>query len=153
MTVYFVRHAKAGSRANWDGDDIDRPLSANGWHQARMVGAKLAKRSPSALYASPYLRCVQSLEPLAELCDLEIIADDRLAEGGSFEQVLILLAEAPDDAVLCSHGDVIPETIAALQRRGCRILNQPDWRKATVWRLERSLSGEFETARVTPPPA
>ncbi len=153
MTVYFVRHAKAGSRSNWDGDDIDRPLSANGWHQARLVGAKLAKRSPSALYSSPYLRCVQSLEPLAELCDLEIIADDRLAEGGSFEQVLILLAEAPDDAVLCSHGDVIPETIAALQRRGCRILNQPDWRKATVWRLERSRSGEFETARVTPPPA
>ncbi len=153
MTVYFVRHAKAGSRSNWDDDDIDRPLSANGWHQARLVGAKLAKRSPSALYASPYLRCVQSLEPLAELSGLEIIADDRLAEGGSFEQVLILLAEAPDDAVLCSHGDVIPETIAALQRRGCRILNQPDWRKATVWRLERSPSGEFETARVTPPPA
>lgn len=153
MTVYFVRHAKAGSRSNWDGDDIDRPLSSNGWHQARMVGAKLAKRSPSALYASPFLRCVQSLEPLAELCGLEVIADDRLAEGGSFEQVLILLADVPDGAVLCSHGDVIPETIAALQRRGCRILNQPDWRKATVWRLERSLSGEFETARVTPPPA
>ena len=47
MTIYFVRHAKAGSRSNWDGEDVDRPLSNNGWHQARLVGAKLAKRSPS----------------------------------------------------------------------------------------------------------
>ena len=152
MTIYFVRHAKAGSRSNWDGEDVDRPLSSNGWHQARLVGAKLAKRSPSALITSPYVRCVQTLEPLAELCDLDVVTDERLAEGGSFEAVLDLLAEVPDGAVLCSHGDIIPDTMAALQRRGCRVLNQPDWRKATVWRLERSATGEFETAKVTSPP-
>ncbi len=152
-TIYLVRHAKAGSRSVWDGEDVDRPLSSNGWHQARLIGAKLAKRSPSALYSSPFLRCIQTLEPLSELCDLEVVGDDRLAEGGSFEQMLVLLAEVPDGAVLCSHGDVIPETIAALQRRGLTVQNQPDWRKATVWRLERTPAGEFETARVTSPPA
>ena len=153
MALYLVRHAKAGSRSNWDGDDVDRPLSSNGWHQARLLGAKLAKRSPSILLASPYVRCMQTLQPLAELCDLEVVADDRLAEDGPFEPVLDLLAEVPDGAVLCSHGDIIPATIAALQRRGCRIVNQPDWRKATVWRLERTATGEFDTAKVTSPPS
>jgi 8-oxo-dGTP diphosphatase len=153
MTIYLVRHAKAGSRSNSTGDDLDRPLSNKGWHQARLIGATLGACSPSALYASPYLRCMQTLEPLAELCDLEVMVDGRLSEGGAFEAVLDLLADVPDGAVLCSHGDVIPDTITALQRRGCRILNEPDWRKATVWQLERSSTGTFDTAQVTSPPA
>ncbi len=153
MTIYFVRHAKAGSRSNWIGDDLERPLSSKGWHQARLIGAKLGACSPSALYSSPYVRCVQTLEPLAGLCDLEVVADARLCEGGAFEPVLDLLAEVPDGAVLCSHGDVIADTIIALQRRGCRILTEPDWSKATVWWLERTSAGAFDTAKVTSPPA
>jgi 8-oxo-dGTP diphosphatase len=153
VTLYIVRHAKAGSRSNFDGDDIDRPLSSNGWHQAKLLGAKLATRSPTALIASPFIRCIQTLEPLAELCDLDVRTDDRLAEDQPFEPVLELLAEVADGTVLCSHGDIIPATMAALQRRGCRFLNEPDWRKATVWRLERTATGEFESAKVTSPPS
>lgn len=153
MTLYLVRHAKAGSRSNWDGDDRERPLSANGWHQARLLAAKLASRSPSALLSSPYVRCLQTLQPLAERCDLEVLSDPRLAEGEPFESALDLLAEVPDGAVLCSHGDLIPETMAALERRGCRIVGVPDWRKATVWRIERTAAGEYASAKVWPPPA
>ena len=35
MTVYLVRHAKAGSRKGWSGDDEHRPLSKAGRAQAR----------------------------------------------------------------------------------------------------------------------
>ena len=35
MTVYLVRHAKAGERGVWDGDDQLRPLSGRGHLQAR----------------------------------------------------------------------------------------------------------------------
>ncbi len=153
MPLFLVRHAKAGSRSNWDGDDVERPLSQNGWRQARLLGAKLARRSPSLLVSSPYLRCVQTLEPLAELCELEVTVDKRLEEAQAFEPVLDLLAEVPDRAVLCSHGDLIPDTIAALQRRGCELLTPADWRKATVWRLERAATGEIVSAKVTAPPA
>ncbi|MFN8021890.1 MAG: phosphoglycerate mutase family protein [Acidimicrobiales bacterium] len=152
MTIYLVRHAKAGSRDRWEGDDALRPLSGKGREQARRIGEALAGEGVTALVSSPYVRCVQTLEPLGERCDLEVVPDARLAEETPFEQVLDLLAEVPDGAVLCSHGDVIPDTMAALERRGCRIDGRADWRKATVWRLERDADGSFVAASVTPPP-
>ena len=54
--------------------------------------------------------------------------------------------------MLCSHGDVVPETSAALQRRGCEILTKPDWRKGTIWTIERSADGNFVSASVWGPP-
>lgn len=153
MTVYLVRHAKAGSRDRWEGDDIVRPLSNKGREQARLVAEGLAGEVVTALYSSPYVRCVQTLEPLGALLDLEVVPEPRLAEETPFERVLELLAEVPDGAVLCSHGDVIPDTMAALERRGCRIEGPADWRKATVWRLERTAAGDWVSASVTPPPS
>jgi 8-oxo-dGTP diphosphatase len=152
MTVFFVRHAKAGSRSSWDGDDRKRPLTSAGWEQAERLADRLAELAPSTLVSSPYLRCIETLEPLSERLDLGIVLDDRLAEETPFEEVLALLDAAPDGAVLCSHGDVIPEAIAALQRRGLHVRTEPDWRKATVWLLERDGQGTYVDAIVWPPP-
>lgn len=150
--LYLVRHAKAGERRLWTGDDLDRPLSKKGWKQAREVGTRLAKNSPIALYSSPYVRCVQTLEPLGELVGLAIEVDQRLCEDEPFEPVLDLLAEAPAGSVLCSHGDVIPNTLQALQRRGMDVTTHPDWRKASTWVLKRNKKGQIVTAKVWPPP-
>jgi hypothetical protein len=54
--------------------------------------------------------------------------------------------------VLCSHGDVIPDVMAALQRRRAEIIGDPDWRKGTVWVLARE-DGEVTEASVWAPPA
>jgi phosphohistidine phosphatase SixA len=152
VSIYLVRHGKAGSRSHWHDDDLLRPLSKNGWKQAEAIAERLASRGPSALFSSPFTRCRQTLEPLATALDLEIVDDKRLGEGHTFEDVVELLTTVPDGAVLCSHGDVIPDVIAALQRRGCAIDSHPDWRKGTVWTLERSPDGEFVRAKVWGPP-
>jgi len=153
MSIFLVRHAKAGSRSNWEGDDLLRPLSPNGWKQAQALAKRLRKEGVTTLSSSPYLRCRQTLEPLGALLDLDVRDDERLREGEPFDGAIDLLGSVADGAVLCSHGDVIPETIAALQRRGCAISMPADWRKATVWTIERSADGEFLSAVVTPPPA
>lgn len=150
--VYLVRHAKAGSRSDWDDEDELRPLSKNGWEQAAAIAQRLASRAPSSLLTSPYLRCRQTLEPLAALTDLSVIEEIRLSEGAPFAPVVDLLAAIPADAVLCSHGDIIPQTIAALQRRGCHISTPADWRKGTIWTIER-IGGEFGRAKVWSPPS
>ncbi len=108
----------------------------------------------SSLLSSPFVRCVQTLEPLAESIGASVKTMEELAEGSSFEVVLDLLRTVPEDAVLCSHGDVIPDTIAALIRRGCQIVGKPDWRKATVWLLQRSDDPNviISQAAVWPPP-
>ena len=76
----------------------------------------------------------------------------RLSEAMGFEGALALLAELPDGSVLCSHGDVIPDTMAALQRRGCTIVGEPNWRKGSVWVLQRDGEGEVVEATAWPPP-
>jgi 8-oxo-dGTP diphosphatase len=153
VSIFVVRHAKAGSRDKWDGDDRDRPLSGRGWTQARTIGKRLRRERVTGLYSSPYVRCMQSLVPLGEHLGLDVVADDRLAEGVSFEASLDLLAEAGDGAVLCSHGDVILELLNALVRRGTEFVTPPDWRKGSICILDApDADGRIATAVVEPPP-
>lgn len=147
----MVRHAKAGSRHSWAGRDLVRPLSKRGWAQAEALADRFGGAPVTALISSPFTRCVQTLEPLADRLGLTVETDDRLAEGAAFEQALTLLAEAGEGAVLCSHGDVVPDLITALQRRGMVIDTPPDWRKATVWVLERT-GDHVVRGSVEPPP-
>ena len=150
--VYLVRHAKAGERRVWEGSDVERPLSSKGWKQARSVSARLAKMGASSLYSSPYVRCVQTLEPLSELIGTDIVLDERLEEDRPFEPVLDLLGEVDSGAVLCSHGDIIPAVLQALVRRGLEVESEADWRKATVWVLKRK-GDRITRGKVWPPPA
>ncbi len=136
-TIYLVRHAKAGERRLWTGDDVDRPLSKRGWRQSEAVGVRLAKKGATALYSSGYIRCVQTLEPLGKLIGAEINIEARLFEDEPFEPVLDLLGEVENGAVLCSHGDIIPATIQALHRRGMVVETPADWGKSSVWVLRR----------------
>jgi len=149
-TIYLVRHAKAGERRVWQGDDELRPLSKHGWKQAEAISKRLAKHA-TELYSSPYVRCVQSLEPLAKRIGAAIHDEQRLGEGVPFEPVLDLLNEVDDGAVLCSHGDIIPEVIQALARRGMEVQTPPDWRKASIWVLKRK-GDHIAKGKVWPPP-
>lgn len=152
MPIYLVRHAKAGERRTWDGDDVDRPLSSAGWRQSAALAERLARKDPSVLLSSPYVRCVQTLEPLGLAIDVPVTVEQRLCEDEPFEPVLDLLGEVPDRAVLCSHGDIIPAAIRALVRRGMDVVSEPEWRKASVWVVKRSARGRFSRAKAWPPP-
>lgn len=152
MSIYLVRHAKAGSRHHWDDDDRLRPLSARGKDQAESLGRRLQPLATGSLISSPYLRCVQTLECLAERLGKVVETDVRLAEGARFGGLTDMLADVPDGSVLCSHGDVIPETMMALERRGCEFTTEPDWRKASTWVLDRDEHGRVVSAACWPPP-
>ena len=150
--VYVLRHAKAGTRERWPGDDIDRPLTKNGWLQAHALADRLADAGAAAvLLSSPYVRCMQTLEPLAERLGTKVVADDRLTEGVPFEPLLALVESTPTGSVLCSHGDIIPDLIGALHRRGAHLTTDADWRKAAVWVLHRERH-KIDSLACWPPP-
>lgn len=151
MTIYIVRHAKAGKRSEWHDDDNLRPLSKTGWKQAELVAEQLKKLSITSLISSPATRCVQTLEPLAQLTKLKLEIDKRLLEHGDVADMLEIAEEVEDSTVLSSHGDMIPELIKTLERRGMKIESKPDWRKASVWVIERTNRG-FKSATAWPPP-
>ena len=156
MPLYLVRHAKAGSRSDFDGDDIDRPLTNSGRRQADELCRRLSAVSPSVVVSSPYRRCIETVKPLAVAIDIAITPDQRLAELGSDHakpdtSLFDLLYSLPDHAVVCSHGDVIPALIEALGASGMRVQGAPEWGKGSVWVLERH-EGRFVTAHAWAPP-
>jgi len=150
--LYLVRHAKAGSRHDFSGNDRLRPLSNAGSRQADALVERLVEAGVKHFVSSPYIRCVQTLEPTAAAVGAKVETDERLSEGHSSAAVLELIGEMPDGSAICSHGDVIPETIEALERRGCEFLSEPDWRKGSVWVLDRGPDGEIVSAEAWPPP-
>ncbi len=150
--LYLVRHAKAGSRSRWDEDDRLRPLTPAGHRQAVAIAERLAEHTTGGrLLSSPFQRCVETLQPLAKATGIAIETDERLSEGAIVGPVLELLATLPEGSVLCSHGDVIPDTMQALQRRGTEFRGEPDWRKGSVWVLRRE-DGVITRAKAWAPP-
>ena len=151
MPLYVVRHAHAGSRSAWLEDDRLRPLSNKGL-QAKAIAERIAPLGPSVLLTSPYLRCQQTLEPLGELCGLTVQHDARLEEDSPLERSLAAIEDAPDNAVLCSHGDVIPDFVNGLIRRGMDMNNAPlALRKASTFVLHH-VNGLFTHAEYWEPP-
>jgi 8-oxo-dGTP diphosphatase len=150
--LYLLRHAKAGERRLWQGDDLHRPLSPKGWKQSELLAERLAALGVSTLHSSPYVRCVQTIEPLASRLERSIAIETWLCEDEPVEPLLTMLGEVPDGAVMSTHGDLIPAAIIALERRGIEIRTPPDWRKATVWVLKRNKNAQIVQATVWPPP-
>lgn len=151
--IFLVRHAKAGDRLHNAHDDRKRPLSKQGWVQAEALADTLvAAGATGPLLSSPFTRCRQTLEPLGKHLGIEVARDPCLGEAQDFQPMLALMEATPDGTVLCSHGDMIPDMIAGLQRRGCKIMNAPQWKKGSVWALERDDDGNFLTATAWAPP-
>jgi 8-oxo-dGTP diphosphatase len=152
VSVYLVRHAKAGSRRNWSGKDAQRPLSKPGHRQADQLVSLLAAAELTRIVSSPYVRCVQTVEPLAAACGLTVDLTDALAEGATVAEAAALLDKlAREQAVLCSHGDVIGDLLMHLADCGIRI---GDFRleKGSVWVLDTD-DGRVTRARYLPPPS
>ena len=152
VTIYLIRHGQAGTRKSWDGNDRERPLSERGEVQAEALVQQLGNRPIKRILSSPFPRCLQTVTPLAKHVGLEVEADDRLAEGRPFLPVIELVETLPDDSVLCSHGDLIPDVMDALVRRGLETVGSHDGRKAARWEIERHDAGQPWIAHAEPPP-
>jgi 8-oxo-dGTP diphosphatase len=113
VSVILLRHASAGDRAAWTGDDRLRPLDERGREQALALADRLRARGVERVLSSPYVRCTQTVAPLG----LEIVPDERLAEGAPIEEILELLNSA-EATVACTHGDVIEAVLGHGLRKG-----------------------------------
>jgi phosphohistidine phosphatase SixA len=117
VSVILLRHASAGDRRAWSGDDLLRPLDERGRAQAVALRDVLRAHGVQRVFSSPYVRCMQTVAPLG----LEIVPDDRLAEGAPAEATRNLLRNL-DDAVACTHGDVIEAVAGRSLKKGAAIV-------------------------------
>jgi 8-oxo-dGTP diphosphatase len=150
MDVFVVRHAKAGSRRRFEGDDRLRPLSRNGRPQADGLVELLGRRGVTRLLSSPYTRCIETLEPLAASLGLDVEQEEALAEGADWSRALRIVERAPAPIALCSHGDVIGDLMHHLATRGVP-LDDNRIEKGSTWVLQVE-EGDVVKARYLAPP-
>ena len=152
-TFYAVRHAKAGSRSEWTGDDRRRPLNKKGLEQAEKLVSLLARYPIAAIYSSGYLRCVQTVRPLARTRKLEVKVSPSLEEGHGLEGLTEFLGDRSlDDVVLSTHGDIIDELVEDLVVREVIGPGEGGIDKGATWLLEADEHGVAVRARYIPAP-
>lgn len=79
-SVLLVRHARAGHRESFAGNDIHRPLDAKGRKQAQALVAELLPFGPGAVHSAPLERCVATVAPLAAAVHSAVAMEPLLAE-------------------------------------------------------------------------
>lgn len=107
MQLLFLRHGPAESKSGWSGDDVDRPLTADGKLLVTDVACSLPRLNtrPDLILASPLVRARETAEIVAAcLAAPEVVIDKRLAPGFGLKQLEKVVRDHADVAVLMLVG-------------------------------------------------
>jgi phosphohistidine phosphatase SixA len=116
--VLIIRHAAAGDRDEWEGDDRLRPLDAQGLSQASALAELVDGYEIGRVLSSPAVRCVQTVEPLAQARGLEIeVRDELVEERQGQEGAQLARSLLGEDVALCVHGGLSEAAFGESQKK------------------------------------
>lgn len=150
--LYLFRHTTAGERSRWKGRDEDRSLTKKGWREADAIAGSLADAGIERILSSPYERCVQSVKPLAKLIKAPVEISPLLGEEPDLDAAYALVdGLIGTNALICSHGDVIPALINRMMWAGLTLDSRFYCSKGSIWVVGVE-EGKFTNAHYRPPP-
>lgn len=120
FAIVALRHGKAVPAEDWDGLDATRPLMQRGEIQSMSVSHGVAAFRPRRLISSTAERCLRTIAPTARVTGLpveqeHVISQDAYRSGGkAVREVVADRIRDRETVVLCSHGPVLPQIIAAV---------------------------------------
>lgn len=141
--MLLLRHASAGERLSSPGVDRFRRLDEAGRHVARQLVWAFADLEITRIVSSPLARCVESVVPLAESRRLVVENRWELAPDVNIDDVITLLVDLPDTAVVCTHREVFEKLLGW----------DTTCEKGAAWVLERNGDEFVPTLYLTPPVA
>jgi 8-oxo-(d)GTP phosphatase len=139
VPLVFLRHASAGHKGSWPGDDLDRPLDARGAADADRLAGLLSCFAPARVISSAAERCVATVRPYAALTGSAVALEPAFTVGLAEQDAGIPAAGTPAagaagtagpagagvataavadivaagmPAVICAHGENLPPLIA-----------------------------------------
>lgn len=141
QTMLVVRHATAGRKARYHGDDRLRPLDKKGRAQAESLVPLLHAFGGETVYAADRVRCAQTVEPFAFDRGLPIANEPALTEEAysadpdAAHERFLEIARAGGTPVVCSQGKVIPYVIDWWCKRDGLKPDKSRNRKGSTWVL------------------
>jgi phosphohistidine phosphatase len=157
VELYFLRHGVAAPRADWEGDDSQRPLTEQGREEVARMAGVLARLAPAlnAIVTSPYLRSSETAEIVAQHLNLQdkVVQDDRLGPGFDAGRLGKLLKKFPEAKalVLVGHEPDFTRTISeltggrvVLKKGGMAYVESADAspkRGVLVWLVQPGITG------------
>ncbi len=150
-TCVLVRHASAGDRRTWEGDDDLRPLDAKGKKQAQALVDVLTGFGIKRVISADPVRCTQTVEPFAEAAGLDLRVTKAFGEVGYADNpdatldMWLELVSSGVPTVVCSQGGAIPDLMErCFYEQGWRPSRDTHTKKGAYWVLT------FEQGSPTP---
>jgi 8-oxo-dGTP diphosphatase len=118
--VVVVRHAKAGKRSEWPGDDDLRPLDKAGRRQARGLAGFLPAFAPTRVVSADRTRCVQTVEPFAQAAGLDVELEPAFSDEAYLDDPqtaaarLLDVTKSAPAVVISSQGTAVPGLVSRL---------------------------------------
>jgi 8-oxo-dGTP diphosphatase len=142
-SAHLIRHAKAKKRLEWTELDELRPLTKRGRREAEALAERLRDEPFARLVSSPYVRCVQTLGPLALATELPIETTELLSEGSDAAAVLELIVSLArnEPIACCTHGDVLFDVVRTVANADIPLEGPFDVPVASAWILELGPNG------------
>ena len=140
-TLLLVRHARAGKKRRWKGDDALRPLDSDGTAQAQRLAAVAPCYEPTRIASADLLRCADTVRPVSLNLGVAIDIEPRLgrdaysADPRSTVDWVREQIAAGGTTMLCSQGEVIPDLMTRLAAHSRIKLRRQPTRKGSVWAL------------------
>ncbi|OZC45137.1 NUDIX hydrolase [Rhodococcus sp. RS1C4] len=140
-TVLLVRHAKAGRRSRYRGDDALRPLDAVGETQAAALVPLLSAFGADKFHAANRRRCVSTIQASADEKGEQITLEPLLSEEGYWAELhdarrrAVAISALGGVRTICSQGKVIPDLLQWWADKDGVALPPNRNRKGSVWVL------------------
>jgi 8-oxo-(d)GTP phosphatase len=125
VPLMLLRHASAGAKESWPGEDLDRPLDAAGAAASDELALLLACYGSGRVITSAAERCVATVRPYAAMTGAKLEIEPALTvgppDGGlgpddGVEAAAGLVARViagGQPAVICAHRENLPPLLAA----------------------------------------
>jgi 8-oxo-dGTP diphosphatase len=101
----------------------------------------LSPLKPMQLVSSPYLRCLQTMAPLAAHVGLEVEQSPALAPDAASAALSLIRGlsapQSPSGVVLCTHGEVMGAVLTEMAAEdGVELERRPTGLKGCSWVLD-----------------
>ena len=140
----LLRHAKAITRQEWQGDDDDRPLDSLGSYQADRLIPIYTVYKIEEIHTSDAVRCFDTVNTLARRLEISLEVNGKLGESTykkdkekAVDYCKDLIKESKS-ILICSHNPILPKLLNKLTKKADVEADDEKLHPASSWIIHRN---------------